>query len=61
MESEKYQAPHTDDNEGHQEEMPFALVQGQPVTEVPHDLYIPPDALKSYWTLLKARWICFYT
>jgi len=46
MESEKYQAPHTDDNEGHQEEMPFALVQGQPVTEVPHDLYIPPDALE---------------
>jgi len=26
--------------------MPFALVQGQPVTEVPHDLYIPPDALE---------------
>ena len=46
MESEKYQAPHTEDNEGHQEEMPFALVQGQPVTEVPHDLYIPPDALE---------------
>jgi segregation and condensation protein A len=32
--------------EGDQEEMPFALVQGQPVTEVPHDLYIPPDALE---------------
>lgn len=26
--------------------MPFALVQGQPITEVPHDLYIPPDALE---------------
>jgi len=26
--------------------MPFALVQGQPVTQVPHDLYIPPDALE---------------
>ncbi len=26
--------------------MPFALVQGMPVTEVPHDLYIPPDALE---------------
>ncbi len=26
--------------------MPFALVQGQPVTEIPHDLYIPPDALE---------------
>jgi len=30
----------------HQEEMPFAIVQGQPLTEVPHDLYIPPDALE---------------
>lgn len=26
--------------------MPFALVQGEPVTEIPHDLYIPPDALE---------------
>ncbi len=26
--------------------MPFALVQGLPVSEVPHDLYIPPDALE---------------
>ena len=26
--------------------MPFALVQGVPVTEVPHDLYIPPEALE---------------
>jgi segregation and condensation protein A len=29
-----------------QEEMPFAIVQGQPVTQVPKDLYIPPDALE---------------
>jgi segregation and condensation protein A len=36
----------SDDSNLHQEEMPFALVQGQPVTEVPHDLYIPPDALE---------------
>ncbi len=35
-----------DDKNLHQEEMPFALVQGQPVTKVPHDLYIPPDALE---------------
>lgn len=35
-----------DDKDLHQEEMPFALVQGQPVTKVPHDLYIPPDALE---------------
>lgn len=29
-----------------QEEMPFAIVQGQPLTEIPKDLYIPPDALE---------------
>jgi segregation and condensation protein A len=29
-----------------QEEMPFALVQGEPMTVVPKDLYIPPDALE---------------
>jgi segregation and condensation protein A len=46
MESGKHQTPHTADREGDQEEMPFALVQGQPITEVPHDLYIPPDALE---------------
>ncbi len=31
-----------------QEEMPFAVVQGAPVTELPHDLYIPPDALEVF-------------
>ncbi len=29
-----------------QDEMPFAIVQGAAVTELPHDLYIPPDALE---------------
>lgn len=29
-----------------QEEMPFAIVRGEAVTEVPKDLYIPPDALE---------------
>ena len=29
-----------------QEELPFAIVQGQPITQVPKDLYIPPDALE---------------
>ena len=29
-----------------QGEMPFAIVQGQPYTVLPHDLYIPPDALE---------------
>lgn len=29
-----------------QQEMPFALVQGEPMTQLPLDLYIPPDALE---------------
>ncbi|GIX21625.1 MAG: hypothetical protein KatS3mg121_0408 [Gammaproteobacteria bacterium] len=29
-----------------QQEMPFALVQGKPLTVLPTDLYIPPDALE---------------
>lgn len=31
-----------------QEEMPFALVQGQVITRLPEDLYIPPDALEVF-------------
>lgn len=31
-----------------QSEMPFAIVQGSPVTELPVDLYIPPDALEVF-------------
>ena len=46
MGSEIIQNGQPSDREGDQEEMPFALVQGQPITEVPHDLYIPPDALE---------------
>ena len=46
MEPEKQQTAFPANREGDQEEMPFALVQGLPVTEVPHDLYIPPDALE---------------
>lgn len=34
--------------EAQQNEMPFALVQGAPVTELPKDLYIPPDALEVF-------------
>ncbi len=29
-----------------QAEMPFAVVEGRPVTQLPMDLYIPPDALE---------------
>ena len=31
-----------------QEEMPFAVVDGEPVVELPRDLYIPPDALEVF-------------
>lgn len=31
-----------------QEEMHFALVGGEPLTDVPKDLYIPPDALEVF-------------
>lgn len=31
-----------------QQEMPFAYVAGQAVTELPQDLYIPPDALEVF-------------
>src|SRR5690606_5661553 len=33
---------------GAQQELPFALVYGQAVTELPLDLYIPPDALEVF-------------
>ena len=32
----------------HQAEMPFAVVQGQPYTQLPKDLYIPPEALEVF-------------
>ena len=36
-------------NQGPQQsEMPFAFVQGKAVTELPKDLYIPPDALEVF-------------
>ena len=31
---------------GGQAEMPFAVVQGEPLSKLPSDLYIPPDALE---------------
>ena len=31
-----------------QEEMPFAVVEGEPFTDLPKDLYIPPDALEVF-------------
>jgi len=41
--------PSADENQpAQQAEMPFAIVQGQPYTQVPKDLYIPPDALEVF-------------
>ena len=34
--------------ETQQHEMPFALIQGAPLTDLPKDLYIPPDALEVF-------------
>jgi segregation and condensation protein A len=31
-----------------QDEMPFAVVEGEPLTELPRDLYIPPQALEVF-------------
>jgi segregation and condensation protein A len=43
------QAPATGVTEGaRQSEMPFAVVDGKPMTNMPMDLYIPPDALEVF-------------
>lgn len=34
--------------EAAQQEMPFGYVAGKAITELPHDLYIPPDALEVF-------------
>src|SRR5690606_29205958 len=31
-----------------QREMPFAIVEGEPITQLPRDLYIPPHALEVF-------------
>jgi segregation and condensation protein A len=51
LESIKNQFPSNDmydDHPAQQAEMPFAVVQGQPFTQLPRDLYIPPDALEVF-------------
>jgi len=42
---EQNPAPH---NPHPQQEMPFGLVQGEPITELPKDLFIPPRALEVF-------------
>ena len=41
-------APSQAEGRPEQEEMPFAVVMGQPYARVPTDLYIPPDALEVF-------------
>lgn len=36
------------DNQPDQQELPFAFVAGKAITELPQDLYIPPDALEIF-------------
>jgi len=43
---EEAEAPGDTGRSPRQGEMPFAVVQGQAYTELPADLYIPPDALE---------------
>ena len=40
--------PHAVTPEPSQGEMPFAIVEGLPITEMPRDLYIPPQALEVF-------------
>lgn len=41
-------SPGGEESQPAQTEMPFAVVSGEPVTELPQDLYIPPYALKVF-------------
>lgn len=47
MHSQPSEQP-VDSQAGAQQELPFALVYGRAVTEMPLDLYIPPDALEVF-------------
>nr|WP_285764298.1 ScpA family protein [Microbulbifer sp. NKW57] len=46
QEQEKQEAASSETHGPAQGEMPFAVVAGEAVTELPKDLYIPPDALE---------------
>ncbi len=46
--AEAFLPPDSTGGQPAQGEMPFAIVEGQPVTELPRDLYIPPYALEVF-------------
>jgi segregation and condensation protein A len=41
-------APAPPESAPEQVEMPFAVVNGEPISQLPHDLYIPPQALEVF-------------
>jgi segregation and condensation protein A len=41
-------APASDAEHPAQSDLPFAVVRGEPLTSIPRDLYIPPDALEVF-------------
>ena len=43
-----------DSNKPQQSEMPFAIVDGEQITELPKDLYIPPVALQIFLDAFEA-------
>jgi len=44
-----------------QAEMPFAVVNGEPMTQLPRDLYIPPQALEIFLEASRVLWTCCCT
>ena len=48
IEGDKGKIALTPEHRPAQAEMPFAMIEGEPLTELPHDLYIPPEALQVF-------------
>ncbi len=44
-----------------QQEMPLAIVHGQPILQMPQDLYIPRTRSRSSSKPSRARWTCCST
>lgn len=50
--------PSMDNQAGAQQELPFALVYGEAVTELPLDLYIPRTPWRCFSRRSRGRWTC---
>ena len=44
-----------------QREMPLAMLHGEPMVDLPEDLYIPPEALEIYLDAFEGPWTCCST